>query len=67
MNKVSKRVEKKVKDLICQIIGTTGKKWSEELYKEIGLDKAQTEEEVIQMLKDYLKGYNSVSYSEEDK
>ena len=60
-------MNKKVQDLIRQIVGKTGRKWSEELFKEIGLDKAQTDKEVIQMLKDYLNGGNQVSYSEEEK
>lgn len=57
-------MNKKVQDLIRQIVGRTGKKWSEELYKEIGLDKAQTDEEIIQMLKDYLNGGNKVKWKE---
>ena len=58
--------KKKVKDLIRQIVGKTGKLWSEELFKEIGLDKATTDDEVIKMLKDYLKGDNTVSFNEQE-
>ena len=67
MKHASKEVQKKVKDLTRQIIARTGKLWSEELFYEIGLDKAKTDEEIIQMLKDYLNGGNQVKYSEEKK
>lgn len=49
MNKREKQIE-----LIKQIIWETKKKWSEELCNEIGLEKAETDDERIQMLEDYL-------------
>lgn len=49
MNKREKQIE-----LIKQIIWETKKKWSEELFNEIGLEKAETDDERIQMLEDYL-------------